>query len=86
MELKDKMKDATENGKKIAKDRLARLTGRMAKIMCGGNNELDIFENRDRLVDGLNAVKNAIKNVIFILVLNYSNKKLIILISKYDLK
>lgn len=62
-ELKDKMKDATENGKKIAKDRLARLTGRMAKIMCGGNNELDIFENRDRLVDGLNAVKNAIKNV-----------------------
>jgi hypothetical protein len=35
----------------------------MAMILCGGNTELDIFENRDRLVDGLNGVKNAIRYV-----------------------
>lgn len=54
---------ATEQGKRIIKERLARLSGKMARIMVGGNTEIDIFENRDRLVDGLNAVKNAIKTV-----------------------
>lgn len=63
--MKDVSKNSTETGKKIMKDRLARLSGRMARIMCGGNTEIDIFENRDRLVDGLNAVKNSIKNVSF---------------------
>ena len=38
----------------------------MAIILCGGNTEFDIFENRDRLVDGLNGVKNALKYVICI--------------------
>ncbi|EAR97343.3 TCP-1/CPN60 chaperonin family protein (macronuclear) [Tetrahymena thermophila SB210] len=61
-ELQMQMKDSSETSKKIYKDRLARLSGKMAKIMCGGNTEFDIFENRDRLVDGLNAVKNALKS------------------------
>lgn len=36
-DLKDKLKTSSENGMKIVKDRLARLTGKMGRIMCGGN-------------------------------------------------
>ncbi|EGR30801.1 hypothetical protein IMG5_123150 [Ichthyophthirius multifiliis] len=61
-ELRKSIKNSdNETSQKILKERLARFTGKMAIILCGGNTELDIYENRDRLVDGLNGVKNAIK-------------------------
>lgn len=33
----------------------------MAVVILGGNNQYEIMEKRDRLVDGLNAVKISFK-------------------------
>lgn len=35
----------------------------MAIIFCGGSTEVEMGETRDKIVDGLNAVKSAIINV-----------------------
>lgn len=34
----------------------------MAVVVIGGNNQYEIMEKRDRLVDGLNAVRGSLKS------------------------
>ncbi len=53
----------TENEKKILKDRLGRLTGKMAIIGVGGASEFERMELRDKIIDALNAAKLAKKTV-----------------------
>ena len=52
---------------KLKKDRLTRLNGKMALVLCGGNSEVEIGENRDKIVDALNSVKSAMEHVYFVI-------------------
>ncbi len=55
------MKTASAAGKMIIGDRLNRIKGKQAVILCGGGSETEMYETRDRVVDSLNSVKQAIK-------------------------
>lgn len=41
---------------------MGRLQGKMAVLLVGGSNDPELFENRDRMIDALNAVKMAMKH------------------------
>lgn len=45
------------------KDRLSRLSGKMGVIMCGGFSQVEMYENREKIVDALNSTKSALINV-----------------------
>lgn len=44
----------------MLKARLGRLSGKLAICLVGGESDPELFENRDRLIDALNAVKMAV--------------------------
>ena len=57
-------KSATENHRKLLRDRIARLAGKMAFIRLeGGGSEVEMMEIRDKIIDALNAIKLALKFV-----------------------
>jgi chaperonin GroEL (HSP60 family) len=67
--VKKELKSAkSDNEIKILRERLGRLSGKMAIIAVGGLNEYEIYEQRDKLADGLNTVKLGLKNVIITLI------------------
>lgn len=39
------------------------MTAKMGVILCGGNSEIEVYENREKIVDALNATKLAMKHV-----------------------
>lgn len=43
------------------KERLARFEGKTAVAYVGGASEVEIHENRDKLVDSMNATRNTMK-------------------------
>lgn len=43
----------------MLKKRLGRLSGKMAVCLVGGESDPEMFENRDRIIDAINAVKLA---------------------------
>jgi hypothetical protein len=45
------------------------MTGKMAIIYCGGKTEVEMGEVRDKIVDGLNAVKSAMIHVFTIIII-----------------
>lgn len=49
---------ATGNKKQLLEDRLTRLSGKMGLIKIGGESEVEKQETKDKLTDGLNAVRN----------------------------
>jgi len=54
----------TENHRKLLKDRIARLAGKMAFIrLGGGGSQVEMLEMRDKIIDALNATKLALKHV-----------------------
>ena len=57
-------KSATENHRKLLRDKIARLAGKMAFIRLeGGGSEVEMMEIRDKIIDALNAIKLALKFV-----------------------
>lgn len=52
---------ATGNKKQVLEDRLTRLSGNMALIKIGGNSEAEQKEVKDKLTDGLNAVRHVME-------------------------
>ena len=52
----------------MLQERLGRLTGKMAFIKLGAASEFQMMEIRDKLVDGLNAAKSALKFVFTLLI------------------
>ena len=59
-------KSATENHRKLLRDRIARLAGKMAFIRLGGGgggSEVEMIEIHDKIIDALNAIKLALKFV-----------------------
>jgi chaperonin GroEL len=53
-----------ESGKKqeLLRERISRLNGKIAIAYVGGRSESELNENRDKLVDSLNATKNTLKS------------------------
>ena len=45
------------------KDRLSRLTGKMGVILCGGFSQVEMYENREKIVYALNSTKSALIHV-----------------------
>lgn len=39
------------------------MTGKMAVVLCGGMSEIEMYENREKIVDALNSTKLAMKHV-----------------------
>ena len=60
-------KSATENHRKLLRDRIARLAEKMAFIRLGGGggggSEVEMIEIHDKIIDALNAIKLALKFV-----------------------
>jgi len=57
-------KSATENHRKLLRDRIARLAEKMAFIrLGGGGSEVEMIEIHDKIIDALNAIKLALKFV-----------------------
>lgn len=52
---------STGNQKKLLEDRVSRLSGNMGLIKIGGNSEAEQKEIKDKLTDGLNAVRNVME-------------------------
>ena len=46
---------------KLLKQRISRLEGKSAIITVGGFTEVEINENRDKIIDGLNTCKSALE-------------------------
>lgn len=44
----------------MLKDRLARFNGKSAILYVGGGSEVEVHENRDKMVDSLNSTKNTL--------------------------
>lgn len=42
------------------------MTGKMAVVLCGGSSEMEVYENRERIVDSLNSTKMAMKHVFLV--------------------
>jgi chaperonin GroEL len=53
----------SDQGRKLLRDRIARLAGKMAVVQIGGATDSEIIETRDKIVDGFNAVKLGMKHV-----------------------
>ncbi|CAK65331.1 unnamed protein product (macronuclear) [Paramecium tetraurelia] len=60
--LKNQMENANNYSAQTLKDRLTRFDGRTAIVYIGGKSEIEMHENRDKLVDSLNATKSTLKN------------------------
>lgn len=62
---KEQLKYRIEHNKgkdlQVLKERLARFEGKTAVAYVGGGSEVEIHENRDKLVDSMNATKNTMK-------------------------
>jgi chaperonin GroEL len=52
---------ASGTKKQLLEDRVTRLSGNMALIKIGGNSESEQHETKDKLTDGLNAVRNVLE-------------------------
>lgn len=52
-----------DNERQILKDRLQRLFGKIGVVYIGGRSEVEMNENRDKLVDSLNAAKTTMQHV-----------------------
>lgn len=57
-EIEFQYRTASGTKKQLLEDRLTRLSGNMALIKIGGNSEAEQKEVKDKLTDGLNAVRN----------------------------
>jgi len=59
--LKQLQNDAAGNPTRVSiyKDRISRLNGKLALLLCGGNSDVEIAEHYDKIVDALNSLKTA---------------------------
>ena len=55
-------KEENKNLKEVMKRRLSNLEGKTAIIAIGGFSEIEVAENRDKIIDCLNSCKSAIDN------------------------
>ena len=39
------------------------MTGKMAIVSCGGSSQIEMYENREKIVDALNSTKLAMSHV-----------------------
>ena len=62
-DLREKIKnEENKNLKEVMKKRLSNLEGKTAIIAVGGLTEVEVAENRDKIIDCLNSCKSAIDN------------------------
>jgi chaperonin GroEL len=62
-DLREKInKEENKNLKEVMKRRLSNLEGKTAIIAIGGLSEIEVAENRDKIIDCLNSCKSAIDN------------------------
>lgn len=61
--LKYKLKnEENKNVKEVLRKRLANLEGKTAIVAVGGHTEVEMGENRDKIIDCLNSCKSALEN------------------------
>lgn len=65
-EMVDYLLDCPEKDEQDVKERVARLTGGVARIYVGGHSEMEMREKKDRVVDAVNALTAAYKNGVII--------------------
>ena len=54
---------ASQSQAAMYKDRISRLNGKLAILLCGGNSDVEIAESYDKIIDALNSLKNAMNYV-----------------------
>lgn len=60
--LRGEQRVASQGSKQILGDRINRLLGKQAVILCGGGSETEMHEVRDRLVDALNSCRQSLSH------------------------
>jgi len=60
-DLRHRLDEVSGNQTKTSmiKDRISRLNGKLALLLCGGNSDVEIAEHYDKIVDALNSLKTA---------------------------